>query len=59
MSPLDKDVLTIDDVCALFSIHKVTVWRLRKKGLLQSFNIGRLVRFDRSAVMNIWKFIKR
>ena len=48
--PIPKDVMTAAEVATYLGVHRITVHRLVRKGILQSFFVGRLRRFSRADV---------
>ena len=42
--------LSIEEVCKLLKIHKSTLWRWRKQGLIPYMQYGRTVRFKLSDI---------
>ena len=43
---MDSPVMVIEEVAALLRIHRCTVYRLCKKGILPHFKIGSDLRFN-------------
>jgi len=42
--------MSIDDVCRVLKIHKSTLWRWRKHGLIPFMQYGRTIRFRASDI---------
>jgi len=42
--------LTAEDLAALLSVSKITIYKLAAAGMIPSFKIGTLVRFDPKAI---------
>lgn len=49
MSSAD-DLLTVDEVVPIVRLHRVTVYRLAREGVIESVQQGRRRRFRRSAI---------
>jgi excisionase family DNA binding protein len=52
--PKDKDgpLISIAQAALLLNVSKVTIWTLRKKGLIRARKIGRRVLFDKNELLN-------
>ena len=44
------EYMSIDDVCTALKIHKSTLWRWRKLGLIPFMQCGRTIRFRASDI---------
>jgi len=47
--------LTVSEVAEYFHVHRITIYRLAANGLLPSFKVGRVLRFNRSDVLAVTK----
>ena len=45
-----EEYMSIDDVCNALKIHKSTLWRWRKQGLIPFMQYGRTIRFKASDI---------
>jgi len=55
--PKDKDgpLISINQAALLLNISKVTLWTLRKKGLIKARKIGRRILFDKQELLEATK----
>ena len=52
--PTEK-YLTVDEVCELFSVSRVTLWNWDRKGIITPVRIGSLKRYKLSEIENVGK----
>ncbi len=56
--PNNDGLLTINEACEILKVSKVTLWRYRKKGLLNSSRLAGVgVRFEKTDVLSLLKSI--
>lgn len=55
--PKDKDspLISIAQAALLLNVSKVTIWTLRKKGLIKTRKIGRRILFDKKELLEATK----
>ena len=52
VSTTDNDYLTREQVCALLSINKTTLWKHTKSGKLLSYGLGNRIYYSKKEVLN-------
>src|SRR5215210_9142179 len=55
VQPLDKDLLSVEDVAELMGVGKATIWRWWREGNLPCLKVGKHWRVRREALENFLK----
>lgn len=54
-----EELLSIEEVCQIFNVSKVTLYKWKKKGLIPYYKMSRRVYFKKSEVVDSLKSKKR
>jgi predicted DNA-binding transcriptional regulator AlpA len=52
-NPIQKELLTREETCELFSFNKTTLWKHTKSGKFKSYGIGNRVYYKRSELLEV------
>ncbi|MGA2410552.1 MAG: helix-turn-helix domain-containing protein [Candidatus Binataceae bacterium] len=55
----EAPVMNVAELCASFKIHRSTIYRLIKRGMIPHFRIGSDYRFNREAIDQWWRSLQQ